>query len=68
MTRPWPTPSLQGLRQHFHVALLELVALVGRHADAWRDRKVVKGQGRSERGVFIQCIYKYIHTRVTKNI
>ena len=49
---PWPTPSLQGLRQHFHVAVLELVALVDRHTDAWWDRKPLGRCGRwSERDV-----------------
>ena len=52
--RPVPGPyrSLQGLRQHFHVAVLELVALVDRHTDAWWDRKPLGRCGRwSERDV-----------------
>ena len=50
--RTGPYRSLQGLRQHFHVAVLELVALVDRHTDAWWDRKPLGRCGRwSERDV-----------------
>ena len=49
--------ALQGRFQHFHVALLELVALVDRHADAWWDRKPLVGLGWSKCDVFVQCIH-----------